>query len=51
MVKRLRFQDIRKAGHRRDREPRGTWVLEPMDMVLAAIGIAVLLGFSVVLAR
>ena len=43
MVKRLRFQDIRNGRARRRREPRGTWVFEPMDMVLAAIGIAVLL--------
>jgi hypothetical protein len=49
MVKRLRFQESRKIRHRRDRTPRGTWVLEPMDMVMAAVAVAVLLWLSVVL--
>jgi hypothetical protein len=47
MVKRLRFQENRKIRHRRDRTPRGAWVLEPMDMAMAAVAVAALLWLAV----
>ena len=49
MVKRLRFQETRKLHHRRDRAVRGPLVLEPMDMVMVAIAVAVLAWLSVMM--
>jgi hypothetical protein len=43
MVKRLRFQENRRSRRRNGREPRGQWVLEPLDVVLAALVVAILL--------
>jgi hypothetical protein len=43
MVKRLRFRENRRDRRHRDRVPRGRWVFEPLDLVLAFIAVAALL--------
>lgn len=41
MVKRLRLQENRGDPRRKSREPRGRWVLQPLDVVLVAAIVAI----------
>jgi hypothetical protein len=50
MVKKLRFQENRSQSRRRRRDAPGRWVIEPIDVALAAAVLAVVLWLQWLLA-